>query len=386
MTSSEKKPLNILEVGSCFPGWGGTEIHMLNLSEQLVKRGHRVTITCRPGHFVESAAKERGLRTVPITVVKQQDWRDRAKLSALLRAESFDVVHAHWRPDYVVTATLARLAGVPVNLLSHHSPVPLKPKEVFTLPRFLYNRMIALSDSVRRMLVGEGVASDKVITVHHGTDTSAFRQTTTPPQEVRSDWHLPENRVVVGIVGRVAQEKGILCLLQALKQVPASLPIHLVIVGDGPQEPEVRATIDRLGLGDRVTIAGFRKDVNNAINALDILVLASTWQEPCAAVIQQAMALGKPVIGTDAGGTPEMIADGVTGLIVPPADAAALAKALGALAADPARRAAMGAAGCERVEAHFTLRGMVDKIEGLYYSEQERVREHRLRRSPRVSP
>ena len=105
---------------------------MLNLSEQLVKRGHRVTITCRPGLYVETAAQERGLRTVPITVIKQQDWHDRDKLRALMHAERFDVVHAHWRPDYVVSAAIARLSGVPVNLLSHHSPVPMKPKEVFT--------------------------------------------------------------------------------------------------------------------------------------------------------------------------------------------------------------------------------------------------------------
>ena len=366
MTVPEKRPLNILEVGSCFPGWGGTELHMLNLSEQLVKRGHRVTITCRPGLFVETAAQERGLQTVPITVTSQQDWHDRRKLLDLMRRERFDIVHAHWRPDYVVSATLARLSGIPVNLLSHHSPRPLKTKEVFLYPRFLYDRIIALSESVRGMLVGQGLPADKVVTIHHGTDTAAFRHTTLPPEDVLRDWQIPSDRLVVGIVGRIAPEKGIICLLEALSRLP-DVPLHLVIIGDGPQEEEVRATIARLALGERVTIAGFRKDVNNAINALDVLVLASTWQEPCAAVVQQAMALGKPVIGTDAGGTPEMIADGETGMIVPPADADALANALRTFAAEPARRASMGVAGRERVDRLFTLQRMVDQNEALYY-------------------
>ena len=96
-------------------------------------------------------------------------------------------------------------------------------------------------------------------------------------------------------------------------------------------------------------------------------VLASTWAEPCAAVVQQAMALSKPVIGTNIGGTPEMIADGETGILVPPKDADALAKAIAELADDPARRAQMGAAGKERADALFTLRRMTDRNEALYY-------------------
>src|SRR5918912_4025513 len=148
--------LNILQVGSGFPGWGGTELHLLNLSEQLVRRGHRVTVACRPGRFVEEQAKARGLRTVAATVERQQDWRDAGVFWRLMRRERFDVVHAHWRPDYMVAPTIARLNRVPVVLLSHHSPYPIKRKERWLYPH-LYNRMIALSESVRRMFLGLGI-------------------------------------------------------------------------------------------------------------------------------------------------------------------------------------------------------------------------------------
>jgi glycosyltransferase involved in cell wall biosynthesis len=361
-----------LEVGSCFPGWGGTELHLLNLSEQLVRRGHRVTITCRPGLFVEQEAQKRGLRTVPISVVKQQDWSNRRAIQDLIRAERFDVVHAHWRPDYLVTPFIARRSGVPVVLLSHHSPHRLKMKERILYPRFIANRMIALSESVRRMLVGQGFSPEFVTTIHHGTDTDAFRRTTLPPETVRGEWGVPAAaRLVVGIVGRIAPEKGHLYLLEAVKSLAAEgTTLHLVIIGDGPQEAEVREAVASHGLSDRVTFAGFRSDVNNAVNALDVLVLASTWQEPCAAVVQQAMALCKPVIGTDAGGTPEMVADNETGLIVPPSDSRALADALRRVSAmSAAERAVMGAAGSARVDALFSQTVMVDKIEDLYYTE-----------------
>ncbi|MDX1932264.1 MAG: glycosyltransferase family 4 protein, partial [Capsulimonadales bacterium] len=113
--------------------------------------------------------------------------------------------------------------------------------------------------------------------------------------------------------------------------------------------------------------AGFRADVNNAMNALDVHVLASTWAEPCAAVIQQAMALGKPVIGTDIGGTPEMIVEGETGFLVPPGDPSALAEALTRLRDDRALGIRLGAAGRERCERLFTLGRMVDRIENVYW-------------------
>jgi glycosyltransferase involved in cell wall biosynthesis len=123
-----------------------------------------------------------------------------------------------------------------------------------------------------------------------------------------------------------------------------------------------------------MTFAGFRSDVNDAMSALDIVVVPSTWNEPCSAVVQQAMALSKPVIGTRVGGTPEMVLDGATGLLAPPSDAAALAEAIAALAGDAFRRKQMGIAGRERVEAQFSLRIMTDKIEALYGREYEKAR------------
>jgi glycosyltransferase involved in cell wall biosynthesis len=248
--------------------------------------------------------------------------------------------------------------------MSRHSPYPLKSAlGRFLYDRVLFDRVIALSESVRQTLVGQGVRAERVVTIHHGTDTDAFRLTTKSPAEVRAEWGIPADAYVAGLVGRIAEEKGWRVFFQALAKVPKC---HGVCIGDGPEAEQARQLAKELKIENRLIFAGFRSDVNNAINALDVHVLASTWAEPCAAVIQQAMALRKPVIGTDIGGTPEMVAGNETGLLVPPGDADAMANALTRLA-DGALRQRMGDAGQKRADALFTLRRMTDRNEALYY-------------------
>jgi len=368
-------PLSVLQVATSFPSWGGTELHILNLSEQLRLRGHDVTVACRPGKWVEARAQAMGLPTVPITVRRQGDWRDFAKLRRFFRERPTDVVHVHWSLDMVVPVTAARLEGVPVRVLSRHMPYPFKTRAGTLLySRLLFTRMVTVSDSVRRTLLRCGVPDAMVEVIHHGTDVEAFARTTAPRRAIRAALGIPEDSVAVGIIGRIAPEKGHAVLLDALARLGDRYPLCLVVVGNGPDEGTLREAVARLGLGDRVLFAGFRDDVNDVISALDVVAVPSTWQEPCSAVVQQGMALGKPVIGTLVGGTPEMVLDDETGFLVPPSDAGALADAMARLAGDAFLRRRLGAAGRERVEDLFSLRVMTDKVEALYHREYESAR------------
>jgi glycosyltransferase involved in cell wall biosynthesis len=371
----------------------------VNLAEQLVKRGHSVTVTAQPGKFVDEEARKRKLRTLPVTLERQWDFKEANDIYSHLRDEKFDVVHVHWSTDYVVTPLMAKRAGVPVVVMSRHSPYPLASASGrFLYDRILFDRIIALSESVRKTLLNQGLRSERVVTIHHGTDTDTFRQITIPRDAVRADWGVPEDAFLVGLVGRVAEEKGWRTFLQALAHLisgkltahhaaswggegsgladryttdnegdGSGVKIYAVLIGEGPDLDRARALTRELGIEKRVVFAGFRKDVNNAMNALDVHVLASTWAEPCAAVVQQAMALGKPVIGTNIGGTPEMVAWGETGLLVSPEDAEGLASALADLYQDVDKRSWMGDAGAQRVDKLFTLRRMTDRNEALYY-------------------
>ena len=366
--------LSVLQVASSFPNWGGTELHILNLSEQLRQRGHDVTIACRPGRWVEERAQQMGLPTVPITVLRQQDWQDFRKLRRVLREKKIDVMHVHWSLDMIVPGVAAVREGVPVRILSRHMPYPFKKRLGRMLYSRLFTRMVTVSDSVRDTLIGCGIAPAKVETIHHGTDVEAFAHTTQSVKAARAALGIPEDRVAVGIVGRIAPEKGHQVLLRAAQTLGDRYPVQYVVIGNGPDEAVLRETAQRMGLADRVLFTGFRDDVNNAMSALDIVTVPSTWNEPCSAVVQQAMALSKPVIGTSVGGTPEMVREGQTGLLVPPSDAAALADALARLSGDAFLRHQMGAAGRETVEARFSLRIMTDRIESLYRREYENAR------------
>lgn len=367
-------PLSVLQIASGFPGWGGTELHILNLSEQLRLRGHDVTIACRPGRWVEERAQKMGLPTVPLAVMKQNDWRAFGPARRLLRDLKPDVMHVHWSLDVVVPGWAAKLEGVPVRIMSRHMPYPFKNKLGARLYSSLYSRMTPVSNSVRETMILSGAVADKIEVIHHGTDVAAFEKTTRGGREVRAELGVPDDCVAVGIAGRIAPEKGHRILLEAAKRLDGRYPLRFVVIGDGPDETAMRALADTLGIADSVVWAGFRADINDVLAALDIVVVPSTWPEPCSAVVQQGMAVSRPVVGTRTGGTPEMIVDEETGLLVAPGDADALAAALARLAGDAFVRRCMGRAGRVRVEEQFSLRVMTDKIEALYRREYDLAR------------
>jgi glycosyltransferase involved in cell wall biosynthesis len=359
--------LSIIQFAAGFPNWGGSEIHLLNLSMQLRQRGHSVTVASPSGSWVEKHAQEQGLPTVAFTMQRAHDYGQFAQMRRYFQTHRFDVLHAHSPNDFIIPPLAALLTGVPVRVMTRHFPQTIPNRwRAWRYASIYFTQILAVSESVRQTLVESGMPPHRVETIHHGTDVQAFRQTTMTRDESRSAWGLPPNALAVGIVGRVAGEKGHAYLFEALRLLGGAIPIHCVVVGDGPDEDKLKVMAQEMGIADRVIFTGFRSDVNNAILGLDVVVLPSTWEEPCSAVVQQGMALGKPVVGTRAGGTPEMIADGETGLLVPVRDAPALAAALSTLAGDGILRSRMGEAGQARVERLFTLQGMTDKIEELY--------------------
>jgi glycosyltransferase involved in cell wall biosynthesis len=361
------RPLTVVQFATGFPSWGGTELHLLNLSDQLQRRGHDVTIACRPGKWVEARAKELGLNTVAFHVMRQFDFQDFSEIRSFLRAKRPDVVHAHWSTDIVAAGLNGLLEHVPVRVLSRHMPYPFKNRVGAALyTQLFFTNTVTVSDSVRRVLLKSGVRDQRVEVIHHGTDVGMFQNITQSRESMRAEINLLPHQTAIGIVGRIAPEKGHHYLLNALSALKGDASLKIVVVGNGPDEERIKTQVESLGLSDRVSFLGFRDDINNVINAMDIVAVPSTWDEPCSAVIQQAMALKKPVIGTTTGGSPEVIYDGVTGFLVPPADSVALAEAILKLSGDPILRAQMGSEGASRVESFFSLRIMVDKIEALY--------------------
>jgi glycosyltransferase involved in cell wall biosynthesis len=192
-----------------------------------------------------------------------------------------------------------------------------------------------------------------------------------PDSDTRAQWRqahgIEPRATVLTHIGRFAFQKNHALLVEAFAQVRADAPLYLLLVGGGELENAVREQVAALGLQERVRFLGVRADVADILRASDVFVLSSRWEGNPLSVME-AMAAGLPVVSTAVGGVPELVREGVTGLLVPSEDAGALAQAMQALVDDPVRRQAMGAAARRHAVAHFDIRHTVRMYEELYES------------------
>jgi glycosyltransferase involved in cell wall biosynthesis len=225
---------------------------------------------------------------------------------------------------------------------------------------------LAVSQGVKDYLVKEiGLDPARVRVVVNGVDCAAI-DAARPGAEVRLELGLPEAVPVIGLVGRLDHwGKGHKELLAALAQLKERYPGHALIVGGGRREAEVKQLAANLGLAGQVHFLGSRRDVPDLLQAMDTFVLPS-YSEGLSLALLEAMAAARPVIATAVGGNPEIVQDGVTGLLIPPRDPGALAGALERLLADPAWVKVMGKNARGHVEANYSLERLGREINEVY--------------------
>jgi sugar transferase (PEP-CTERM/EpsH1 system associated) len=275
---------------------------------------------------------------------------------------------------------LGRLAGVPVIIAARHS-VNLGGRFRDSLNRLtapLSNCTIAICDLMRRVEIAQGGAPpDKIVTIYNGIPPLEF-----PPRDVarmtlRRRLDLPDDAVVVGTVARLHAIKGHAVLAHAIPRIVAQRPqAHFVWVGDGQERDNLARLVAELGVAAHVYFAGSQGDVPHWLAGMDLFMLPSLGEGVSVALLE-AMAAELPVVATAVGGTPEVVVEGETGLLVPPRDPAALAEAIITLLRDPARMADMGRNGRQRVANQFSLEKMIQQTETLYEALiQEKSRLH----------
>jgi glycosyltransferase involved in cell wall biosynthesis len=212
----------------------------------------------------------------------------------------------------------------------------------------------------------EGIPAGKIDVVYNGVDTAVFAQCE-KREEVRSELHIPPDSTVVGIVGRLSEEKGgVDVLIRAIARLRKINPnLRLLVVGDGPLRGNLEALADESAPGGAIMFTGTRNDVAHLLSAMDLFVLPSL-NEALPIVVLEAMAAGLPVIATNVGGVPEIVEHEKTGLLVAPGSEDALYSALNRLTYDAYLRERLAQAGRRRVTSDFTIERMVERIEGLY--------------------
>jgi len=234
----------------------------------------------------------------------------------------------------------------------------------------LATRIVCNAEAIRRRFAGSR-GWDRSLTIVNAVDTREFHPGV-PRAPFRRELGIPDAAPLVGIVGRIGLGKGHEHFIEAaLRLLAAGLDAHFAIVGDPLFDEDawradtLRRVVKDAGREDRIRFVGYRRDVPAVMRGLDVLVLASD-AEPCGRVLFEAMASGTAIVATASGGTPEIVRDGLEGLLVPPRDPAALARAVGVLAADASLRARFGVAGVARVAAEFTIERYVARILAVY--------------------
>ena len=292
------------------------------------------------------------------------------RLRSLIRREGIGVVHAH---SPVAAAGARAVAGrrtrvvyTEHNLWGRYHPATYAANLV-TFPR--NDHVFAVSETVRASIRYPGplrlLPMPPVETLHHGLDPAALPAPVQGHDGVRAELGLPADAPVVGSVANFKAAKDHATLLRAAVQVREAVPsVRFVLVGQGPLEAETRRLAGELGLDQTVVFAGFRPDATRLMAAFDAFALSSTYEGLPIALIE-AMATGCPAVVTRVGGTPEVVADGVHGYLVPPKDPAALAAGLTRLLGDRSLRAGMGAAAAGRAQ-DFDIRRAVRRMEQVY--------------------
>src|SRR6266853_5628135 len=223
---------------------------------------------------------------------------------------------------------------------------------------------IAASEAIRQMLIADGVPAERTITVHEGIDVDHVLAA--PPVNVHDAFWLPHGAPVVGNVAALVPHKGQRYLIDAAHLVVQQIPdARFVILGEGELREHLEKQVHEHHLEKHVLLPGFRTDVLGCIKSFDLFVMSSVT-EGLGTSLLDAMACSRPIVATRAGGIPEIVEDEGNGLLVPPRDHTALARAIGALIGERDRRAVMGGAGLARVTERFSVERMIAGTAAVY--------------------
>lgn len=371
-----RRPVHVLTLVDQL-GTGGAEALAAALSTGLDRRRFTSSVcvsrTPAPEATVYGRREQEarlGAAGVPILMLSRKGPRDLAAWWPLvkhIRSARVDVLHAHMFGSSVWGTLLGALCRVPV-VIAHDHGWSYEPDRLHMLiDRQLLARgsdvIVAVSrENRRQMLEVEHIPPDKALFVANGCPSVGA----STGADVRAELGLDPGTPTVGTVCVLRREKALEVLIQAAAILREQIPgVRVLVAGEGPERPRLEALIGDLGLQDTMTLLGQRSDVADVLGALDVAVCCSDWEGSPLALMEY-METERPIVATRVGGIPDIIDDGVHGLLVAPRDPQALASAIGELLADPARGAQMGARARERRQREFTMAAMVKRFEDLY--------------------
>lgn len=337
------------------PGFRGGQRQLQLLCQGLRARGHQVAVLARAGGDLAAACRAAGSSVTESRQAAPWDPRPVRALRQLIRRTPVHVVHAH--ASHALGTAVAALATIPGG---HRPPLVASRRVDFPVSGGVkYGRRVAcflaVSRAVGNVLERGGVEPQRVRVVYSGVPPLA------PPRrsrhEVRRALGVPSGAVLLLTAAALVDHKDHATAIRAVARCHGQ--VMLLIAGEGPLRGELQRLIERAGIGDRARLLGPRGDVPDLLAAADGYLAASHLEGLGTALLDAGLA-GLAVVGTTAGGIPEVVVDGETGLLVPPRDPAALAGAIDRLVGDEALRRRLGRAASARVASRFTVDRMVE--------------------------
>ena len=346
--------------------WRGGQNQVLVTVLGLRALGHRTFLVAHPEGELRRRAAE-GADLLGLAPMTEMDLGAAWRLARVVRRLRPEIIHAH-DPHGVAMAALALSMSTytpkPPLVASRRVDFRMKGN---ALSRWKYRQVdcfVCASDAIRRMVIDDGIPASRAVTVHEGIDVGRIEAA--PAAKVHEELWLPHHAPVVGNVAALVPHKGQRHLIDAAHLVVREVPdARFVILGEGELREGLERQVREHHLEKHVLLPGFRVDVLGCLKGFDLFVMSSVT-EGLGTSLLDAMACGKPIVATDAGGIPEVVDHGVTGTVVPARDPRAMAGAIVALLRDESRRQKMGQAGLARVKAGFTVERMVAATAKVY--------------------
>jgi glycosyltransferase involved in cell wall biosynthesis len=333
-----------------------------------------ITVCCLFAEPFVKVAGDVGINALAIPMRHKLDLSIITKLRDVIKEQEADLVHTHGVRANLVGRLAARLAGREVVVTTVHSLLAQDYPDMFSrLANMLIERtsrgfsthFITVSGGLQKALLQQGLPERKITVIYNGLNPDNF-MSSRPPGAWRKDMGLAPDVPLVAMIGRLHPVKGHSIFLRAAAGLLKSRPgLRFVVVGCGPERDRLEEYARLLNISDSVIFTGFVTDVGDILPDLNLLVIPSLW-EGFGLTALEAMVAGVPVVATSVGGLPEVVEHGSTGLLVPPADDAALARGISWMLDHPGEALEMSEAARAVMEQKFTASVMARKTEDLY--------------------
>jgi len=336
------------------------------LAKELKRNGYSFQFVVQPGSPIHQKASDARLPVLQLKISGKTDALSILRLSLAMKRKKCRLVNFHDAHSVAVGSAAASLAKVPIKVISTRADFPLK-KNVLSRRKYAKNvdAIIAISEGVKNVLVEGGIDAKRIHVIPDGIDFTPYEDKTSKDY-LRREFSFAPDDFLVGFVTQLSDNKGHKYLIQISKHLREHTPkIKIIIVGEGPLQMELNKKVKEIQGKDVVFFLGFREDIPQILNSLDVFV-HSSYHKGLGSIIMDAMACRLPVVATRVGGIPEMVDHQKTGLVVPPQRPKSLAKAIIKMYEDRELAHLLGQRGYEHVHKKFSAESMASKTIDLY--------------------